>query len=181
MKTRSGQKKYGFLGLRSGRGLGLIRKKAPTSRAVVISLVEDVRLDKFSLPVTECSRPCAWILTHESSHTKVYGTTREGHMDWRVVPWDNPNGGLDVAWIIRMRKRHAVVHFDRLDITVAQAASALRRSIIFSGGDVVFDPRTAMLDTACDGKNTVWERRTLLRDAVPKTNNSRVFLPCSFC
>lgn len=180
MKTRSGRIKYGFLGSRSG----LVRKTAvaPTED-VFVTLVEDVRLDKSLTPITtHAAHPCAWIVTRESAHTRVYATTREGHMDWRVVPWDESERGVDVAWVLRARKRAFVVHFSRLDITVARAASALRRSILFCGGDVVFDHQTATLDTTTpDGKNTAWGRRALIRDAVPKTDEARIFLPCSFC
>lgn len=178
MKTRSGRIKYGFLGSRSG----LVRKTVAPTEDVFVTLVEDVRLDKSLTPITHSAQPCAWVVTRESAHTRVYATTREGHMDWRVVPWDESERGVEVAWVVRTRKRVLVVHFSRLDITVAQAATALRRSILFSGGDVVFDHQTATLDTTTrDGKNKAWGRRALIRDAVPKTDEARIFLPCSFC
>lgn len=184
MKTRSNRVKYGFLGLRSGlsRATAVIKRRTSArEHPVVVSIVESVRLDKNCTPVMYTARPCGWALARESPHTRVYRPLKEGQMNWRVVPWEDSRDDVDVGWIVRLRGGVAVVHFDRLDITVAQAACALRRSILFNGGQVIFDYTSATMDTTHDGKTTVWERESILRDAIPPTERSRIFVHCSFC
>ena len=183
MKTRSGQVKYGFLGLRSGRALSAVcrRRASYGDRPVVVSIVQGVRLDKHYVPITCAGRPCAWILTRESTHTRVYGPLKKGETDWRDVPWEESRDDVDVGWIVRLREGVAVIHFDRLDITVAQAAQALTRSLQFNGDKVVFDHRTATMDTKRDGKTIVWERKSTLREAIPPSERPRIFVHCSFC
>jgi hypothetical protein len=172
MRTRSGKKKYGTLGLRSGlvRKASAIVKHMPLSQALplVVSLVCGVHVARGG--DLSSSVGAVWVLSKEQQGVRVYASNMDpvNIMDWRFNPWDVLNTtDPDVRWLFTTKNGTHVAHFSHLDVTVADATKALHRAAVAAGGfpEHIFSATAPSMFTYAKNKLPLkWEASSRLCD-----------------